>query len=261
MQKILYRLLFAIFLAINGVSGHAVTETLQWYVDNDLYATTTCESGGDITLPTAPTKYGYTFQGWTGYTKIEYLESNGTQYINTLFSPTQSTRVIMQYMVPTRADVSLFGARVALLESEFDELYTASLDYRSDYGTHRTTPATLDDTFFGDIITVDKNANITTLTNASNNIIVNTYHPSTHFTVGYPIFFPGIDTSGTFTTTNTSIRIYSFKIYNDNGNLTRDMIPVLDSNNIPCMYDLVENKYYYNAGTGDFIAGPMIYVQ
>ena len=43
----------------------ADTETVRWYVDNSLYDTTTCQTGGDINLPTAPTKYGYTFTGWT----------------------------------------------------------------------------------------------------------------------------------------------------------------------------------------------------
>ncbi len=43
----------------------ADTETVKWYVDNSLYDTTTCQTGGDINLPTAPTKYGYTFTGWT----------------------------------------------------------------------------------------------------------------------------------------------------------------------------------------------------
>lgn len=46
---------------------YAATETINWYAeDGTLYDTTTCQTGGDITLPTTPTKYGYTFQGWKG---------------------------------------------------------------------------------------------------------------------------------------------------------------------------------------------------
>ena len=51
--------------------------------------------------------------------------------------------------------------------------------------------------------------------------------------------------------------IYSAKIY-DNGALVRDFIPALDGGNIPCMYDRITNQYFYNQGTGDFIAGPNI---
>ena len=53
------------------------------------------------------------------------------------------------------------------------------------------------------------------------------------------------------------VRMYNFKIY-DNDTLVRDFIPVLDDNGIPCMYDKVEDKFYYNMGTGQFIAGPVI---
>lgn len=78
--------------------------------------------------------------------------------------------------------------------------------------------------------------------------------------------------SGTFTATEnialfrvtSSNPIYSYtKIYYlkiwDNGVLVRDMIPVLDWNMKPCMYDRVTEQLFYNAGTGDFIAGREIH--
>lgn len=44
--------------------AYADTETINWYVGNDSYAQTTCETGTDIILPTTPTKRGHTFDGW-----------------------------------------------------------------------------------------------------------------------------------------------------------------------------------------------------
>jgi len=44
--------------------SYADTETINWYVDGDTYTTTTCQTGGDITLQTPPAKRGYTFTGW-----------------------------------------------------------------------------------------------------------------------------------------------------------------------------------------------------
>lgn len=38
--------------------------TINWGADNQTYTTTTCEVGGDVILPTPPTKRGYTFRGW-----------------------------------------------------------------------------------------------------------------------------------------------------------------------------------------------------
>lgn len=49
----------------------------------------------------------------------------------------------------------------------------------------------------------------------------------------------------------SSSRIFNFKFY-EGDVLTRDYIPVLDWNDVPCMYDRVNNKLYYNQGTGEF---------
>lgn len=52
----------------------------------------------------------------------------------------------------------------------------------------------------------------------------------------------------------TTAKIYSCKIY-DNGVLMRDFWLCYDPDGVACLYDKVEKKYYYNAGTGEFIAG------
>ena len=43
------------------------------------------------------------------------------------------------------------------------------------------------------------------------------------------------------------------KIYNTNGELIRDYIPVLNWDDEACMYDNVSNTLFYNAGTGAFL--------
>ena len=43
-----------------------------------------------------------------------------------------------------------------------------------------------------------------------------------------------------------------YKIY-VNDELVRDYIPVLDKQGIPALYDKVQQKYYYNQGTGEFL--------
>ena len=53
------------------------------------------------------------------------------------------------------------------------------------------------------------------------------------------------------------IKIYYFQIY-DNDTLVRDFVPVLDYNGVPCMFDKVTETFFYNQGTGDFIAGPIV---
>lgn len=51
-------------------------------------------------------------------------------------------------------------------------------------------------------------------------------------------------------------RIYRVKLKN-NDNLVRDYIPVLDFDMQPCLYDKVSGKLFYNQGTGEFLYPPV----
>lgn len=42
------------------------------------------------------------------------------------------------------------------------------------------------------------------------------------------------------------------KLY-DNGILIRNFVPCLDKSGVPCMYDMVSRKPFYNQGTGEFL--------
>ena len=49
-----------------------------------------------------------------------------------------------------------------------------------------------------------------------------------------------------------NLRIYSFTISKD-GNKIMNLIPAINPNGIPCMYDTVSKQTFYNAGTGKFL--------
>ena len=49
-----------------------------------------------------------------------------------------------------------------------------------------------------------------------------------------------------------NLRIYSFTISKD-GEKIMNLIPALDRNGTPCMYDTVSKQTFYNAGTGEFL--------
>ena len=52
-------------------------------------------------------------------------------------------------------------------------------------------------------------------------------------------------------------RYYACKLWNGDV-LVRDFIPVLDNNNVPCLYDKVTNEFFYNQGTGQFLYGEKV---
>ena len=56
--------IYIIMMILIPTISFSATETMKWYIDGSVYATTTCESGNNITMPTTPTRRGYTFNGW-----------------------------------------------------------------------------------------------------------------------------------------------------------------------------------------------------
>lgn len=181
-----------------------------------------------------------------GYTQVEYIQSSGTQYIDTGFVPNQDTRVVCkaQYTDTTGNEV-IFGSRYSSGKDRFDFLMTGGVFY-SAYGSEggsalAATPH---------LIEVDKNKNITSV----NGTVFSTHTYTTFQCPGNMMLF--------CCNTNNSInllasaRIYSCQVY-DNDILIRNFVPCTVNSTIG-MYDLVNNQFYPNAGTGEFVAGPSI---
>jgi hypothetical protein len=226
--------------------------TIEWYVDGTLLSTTTCESGDDITPPTVPAKYGYHFRKWAEYQPIEYLESTGTQYIDTGFKPTNKTVVEIDY--------------------QFTQLARSGTSYQIGAGSDNNS------TRFRFIIGSNGNVMECSLgtnvrfsgINALNRHILKIDAINRTCSIDNTLenqinnYFGGSDRTFYIFNLNNGTSVYKhyarcfyLKIY-DNGILVRDFIPVLDSSGTPCMFDKVEKKFYYNQGTGQFIAGPVI---
>ena len=215
--------------------------------DRTIDHTTTCTIGGDVILPQTPHKYGYTFNGWgANYIPIEYLESTGTQYIDTGYIPNDKTTFRVKVMLTEFTDAIIVGYANS---PEFYRVFCYSNKIYVDYGIGPSRIAGLTcvknqlyDITIGPLYVKD---------NITDNIILG-QKISTSFQGSFPLYIcdPRADRQ-------TKAKMYLVQIYQDNI-LVRDFIPVLDGNGTPCMYDKVENKFYYNAGTGQFIAGPVI---
>lgn len=57
-----------------------------------------------------------------------------------------------------------------------------------------------------------------------------------------------------YTISATKLKCHYLKVER-NGELIIDLIPVLDKDNVACMYDKVSGEFFYNQGTGEFIVG------
>lgn len=67
----------------------------------------------------------------------------------------------------------------------------------------------------------------------------------------YPISLFRFNSAGTISTNTNISKVYNFQI-TENQNIIRDFVPVLDKNNTPCFFERIQNKFYYNQGSGTF---------
>ena len=232
------------------------TIDLHWYNGDDELtvpsASQSCVYDGTLTLPTTiPTKTGYTFKGWTvrglpaGYTRLQYIESTGTQWIDTGIK-LASTDVIFTEFKNTTS--SSYGGLYGVYKSGQSSAFYANQTYYAYDGNNTKIDTTisvdanwhkLTHDFVQGIFQLDntiKNFTPFTFTNTVNNHLFERYSSS------YGYNFTG------------AVKIYRIS---RNGNLVRDLIPAKrNSDNVVGMYDTVSKTFFTNAGTGTF-TGPV----
>ena len=189
-----------------------------------------------------------------GYQSVEYIESSGTQYIDTEVIANQDTGFEIKFLAKNNiADTdygSIFGARTGSSNAEYHlTTYTSSgtLSYR---GTFRFNNKSFD----GGIPTDEKekislkNGIYTTSDNTE--IVLS----EESFTTPCSLTLFALNQKGT-PTQYGSLQLFSFKLY-DGDILLRDFIPCCRLvDNVVGLYDLVNDKFYSNKGTGSFLKG------
>lgn len=183
----------------------------------------------------------------SGYRKLQYIQSSGTQYINTAFNPNQDTRVVISFEpTQTKTWTGAFGARNATNDSEYGVDFPSGTEIRSVFGSE-----TLSIAIPGMLarFDVDKNKNICTINGAT---ITNA---AQIFQTNYPIWIFDKNTAGA-KWSPISMKLYSCQIY-DNGTLVRDYIPCQTTSGEIGLWDDVNMLFYRNAGTGTFVGGPI----
>lgn len=196
-----------------------------------------------------------------GYTELEYIESTGTQYINTGIVPNNNTRVYLKVNY-SETEGHLFGSRISTSSTDkFMLLYTADkTDYRTDYYSKNINTGI---THLSQPIIIDKNKNITTFEDCLGTTYSYT-HTNGTFTGTYPMFLFASNTGGT-ASYRATMEAYFCGIYS-NGTIVRDFVPCMrDRDGHVGYYDLCNSSspfdgtpFYGNNGTGLFVAGPEV---
>lgn len=181
-----------------------------------------------------------------GYTELAWIESTGTQYIDTRFRPNNNTRVVLSAYNASTSSGWTYGTWDSPSSNQFAFSCLSTYSFR--YGSGGVQLTTLP---VGDF-EVDQNKNAYNLNGTSGTITAQTFSCS-HTMYLFAINANGAVSSGKFTG-----RIKKCQIY-DNGTLVRDYVPCINAVGEAGLYDLVGGKFYGNAGSGVFVTGPEVY--
>lgn len=185
------------------------------------------------------------------YIELEYIESTGTQYIDTEFKPNQDTRVVMDfensgdYSAMTTSLCPFFGARNASSSAVF-ALWVGTKTYPH-YGNVVYSKNGYFSVDINTRLVYDFNKNVVNIGDTQITCLTGT------FTTNYNLYLFTINNYGNVETRRVSGKLYSCKIY-DNGLLIRDYVPVINSNGVCGLFDKVNNKFYPSV-TDNFIRG------
>lgn len=183
----------------------------------------------------------------SNYTAVNYLQSSGTQYIDTGRKLTQDSDITIDFQIidGTNINAGIFGSRESAAKNNlslFQNYGGASVlagDF-SEYLKHRLRIAK---TFERVKIQMNKDGAW------KNDVLQITWNDVADFetpTNGL-IFDVG---NNNWANNKAVMRLYS---YTDGD--AQQLVPCLDSDGVPCLYDLIGKTALYNQGTGAFTWG------
>lgn len=179
----------------------------------------------------------------SGYTELEYIQSNGTQYINTGFKPTQNTRIVCDAQFhDISGEKSFAGQRY--LQGTANALGWISVNgnLRAYYGTTYAVVTTANTNRH----VYDLNKNVVSIDGS----VLHT-HTARTFSGAYSLYLFAFSESGT-AYYHAKMNMYSCQVYN-NDTLVHDFVPCVSDTEGVGLFDLVNNKFYGNAGSGSFV--------
>ena len=193
----------------------------------------------------------------TSYTPIEYIESTGTQYIDTGIVPTSTIKLEFDANIVSGGSnvwMPVFGSRSFnssnnVLATYFCLYIQTSSYYLSpnyagfDPGTGGNTKINFNQRYK---LTEDKGQFYI------DDVLQSGISTTNTLTTGdKTIYLFTNNALGDVQLRGQDVKLYGCKIW-DNNILVRDFIPILDYNNVACLYETVEGKFYYNQGAGSF---------
>lgn len=187
------------------------------------------------------------------YQEVEYIQSSGTQYIDSAVKGSSNLRVEMKAQMTANSIVTpfLFGARNSGTVASFCMFFYTSggnawfCDYQTSANRYKFDSSVVTKT---GILEVDANKNVWTVNGITKNFNAASFQSS------HNLYLFAINNGGTVADWMPG-KIFYCRLY-DSGILVRDFVPCYrKSDKVAGFYDLVSGAFFGNAGTGSFVAG------
>ena len=185
-----------------------------------------------------------------GYTKLEYIESSGTQYLLPDVDVSSNLGCELKFSV-TRFNMYVMEVRRG--ETRFTPAVCLPSSVIYGFGSYQTSfsyslqPADL----FVSRLNLGNSKKIEI---AANGVLkAERTFSSAAFSIADDAVLLAQHRDGKVVSTGAA-RLYS-AIFTEGVETVRDMVPVLDASGTPCMFDRVSKQSFYNSGTGSFIVG------
>ena len=187
------------------------------------------------------------------YQEVEYIESTGIQYIDSGVVANSTTTFDFSFMVQSGSKAKLFGSRIAYDNGALAIYFNNSGVFTLNYGDGYEEPQ---GTFSGRKINIKSKINGSTYniyvndTLSLNSSVVSTFYSGNILLCAY-------NNNGTPALSNQTeqLKLYSCQISN-NGTLVRNFVPCYrKADSVIGLYDIVNDVFYTNQGTGTFLKG------
>lgn len=191
------------------------------------------------------------------YQRVQYIQSSGTQYINTTKPVHMNWKYEIDFQQNTSGTFRTWGA----FNQQSYVGPNCSLTYVSNQFAIRWESRAANNQesrSFGMAVNTDRHKLIIDkgVPIFDGTGFTKTAGHSDSFVTSYPAFLFTINPGGTAPTTNLNGKIYSYKVWDENNILQQWFVPCYKkSDNMVGMFDIIEKKFYNNNGTGNFIKG------
>lgn len=191
-----------------------------------------------------------------GFTRVEYIESTGTQYIDTGFKPNQNTRIVMDAIPMSVGGASgdcgmFFGSGYPVQQKGFEAYAFGGMVTGVYNGVQKDGSAVS----AGQRVVIDFNKNVCKIT-ADGKVVLNHTFAAATFASAVSLALFVLPRQSRY---YGRVQMHRCQIY-DNGTLVRDYIPCQTDTGEVGLYDMETAEFFGNDGTGEFIAGPEVTV-